>query len=490
MDSDTRRNIFAYYLNFAVVALVGFVINPLLLGALGPLMFGVWKSLQRFLDFATVADGRASQALKWIVASRTAFANEEKRRDVGAAIIVWIRWLPVAGLVAAGVTAAVPLLINGIPDDVRTGAYTAAAILAVNTVLAGLLSIPESVLMGVNQGYKSMLVATVAFIVSNGAILAVAFAGLPLWSLAMIVLVAAAANAAVTLLVARRAVPWWGVSRPTPPDLKRVLGYSAWTLGWVVVEKLFLASELIIISIVLGAVAVTQYTFTTYVMQFVLSIALVTASGFMPMLGSQLGASEFSEAADRARSVRHLVVGVAVMGGSAVLAFNGAFVTLWVGSEQYLGTTLNALFVLCGLQLALIRMDGQILDVTMRIAPKVLVGLASSAGGILAGCIILALTHNLAFGLTAVIALRLFSNIAYPTFVAKSIPGSALPWRAVVIGVVLIAISLPVGPLVQHCAPTARAALAAGWFLIASAAAWYGLVPRPAVRAILKRQAT
>ena len=477
-----------YYLNLIVVAAVGFVVNPLLLNALGPLLFGVWKSLQRYLDFATVADGRASQALKWIVASRTTLSDLERRRDVGAAIIVWFRWLPAATLVAAGVTAAVPLLIRGIPDDARTAAYLTAAILAANTVLAGLLSVPDSVLTGVNQAYKSYLVTTLAFVVGNAAMIVAAFSGQPLWALAAIVLIVAVANAALTLLVAKRAVPWWGVSRPTVPDLRRVFGYSAWTLGSVLVDKLFFACELIVISVMVGAVAVAQYTFTTYVMQFVISIALVTASGFTPMLGSQLGASEHSAAAERARSVRHLVVGVAALGCSAVLAFNATFVTMWVGADQYLGTTINTLFVVCGLQFALLRVDGQILDVTMRIAPKVLVGLISSAGGIVAGCIGFAVTHSLAVALVAVIVFRLASNVAYPVFVARSIPASGVPWRPVLLAAALLVTSFGIGLLAQSSSPLVFAALAVGWILLATGAAWAGLVPRNTVRALITKR--
>jgi O-antigen/teichoic acid export membrane protein len=490
LDSDTRRNVLTYYLNLVVVAVVGFVVNPLLLSALGPLLFGVWKSLQRYLDFATVADGRASQALKWIVASRTTLTDLERRRDVGAAIIVWLRWLPAATLVVAGVTVAVPLLIKGIPEDAQSLAYTTAAILAANTVLAGLLYIPDSVLTGVNQAYKSYLITTLAFIVSNGAMIVAAFAGWSLWSLAVIVLVGAIANAGLTLRVARRAVPWWGVSRPTAPDLRRVHGYSAWTLGGAVVDKLFLASELIVISVMVGAVAVAQYTFTTYVMQFVISIAVVTASGFTPMLGSQLGASDFSAAAERARSIRHLVIGVAVLGSSAVLAFNGAFVTMWVGADQYLGTTINTLLVVCGLLLAFIRMDGQILDVTMRIAPKVVIGLVTSAGGILAGCIGFAVTHDLAVALVAVIVVRLVCNVAYPMFVARSIPQSAVPWRPVILAGALLVVSFIIGPLTQSGETLVRSGLTVGWVSLAGVVAWSGLVPRNTVRALLTRRAS
>lgn len=490
VDSGTRKNLAASYVNFVVVAVVGVLVNPLLLGALGPLMFGVWKSLQKYLDFATLADGRAAQALKWIVASRTTLTDAERRRDVGAAIIVWVRWLPVTALVAAALAFAMPLLIKGIPDDVRSAAYAAAAVLAANTVLAGLLAVPDAVLVGVNQGYKSTLVTTAAFAISNAAMVGVAVAGWSLWSLALIVLIAAGVNSAVTLLIARRAVPWWGATRPSTADLRRVFGYSSWTIGWVLVDKLFLTCELIVISVMVGALGVTQYTFTTFIMQFVLSIALVTASGFMPVLGSTLGASEATTAAGLARSVRHLVVGVAVLGSSAVLAVNGAFVGLWVGGDQFLGTTVNALLVVCGLQLALIRVDGQILDVTMRIGPKVVVGLLSSAGGIAAGCIGYVVTRDLAVALGSIVAVRMVANVAYPILVARAIPGSGIPLRPVALGTALLLASLGIGSVDHGGGLTALAGATVVWALLALAATAGGLLPHGTVRALLTRQSS
>lgn len=487
MDSDTRRNFFAYYLSFIVMAAAGFIVNPILLAAFGPVMFGVWKSLQKFLEFASVADGQASQALKWIVATRTSFGDEERRRDIGAALTVWVRWLPATTLVAAAVTLAMPLLIRGIPADMRETAYTTAAVLAANTVLAGLLSVPHSVLVGVNQGYKTMLVTTAFIVLANTAMVIAAVSGAALWSLAVIVLVSAVANAAVTWVVARRAVTWWGVSPPTKSDVRRVLGYSTWTLGWVAVDKIFLACELIVISVTAGALVVAKYTFTTYVAQFVLAIAMVTASGFVPKLGAQLGDNLHEEAAVTARALRHLVIAVIALGCSAILAFNGAIVTLWVGHDQYLGTTLNVLLVICTLQFALIRMDGQILDVTMRIGPKVMIGLISSAGGIVAGALTFALTHDLADTLLVIIAIRLVSNVMFPVLVARAIPGSTLPLRAVVVAGALLALSFTIAPMIEDGGLPIPLALPL-WLLAAGAASWFGLVPKDAVAALLTRR--
>ena len=487
MDSDTRRNFFAYYLSFIVMAVAGFIVNPILLAAFGPVMFGVWKSLQKFLDFAAVADGQASQALKWIVATRSGYDAEERRRDIGAAITVWVRWLPATTLVVAAVTVAMPLLIRGIPHDMREAAYTTAAVLAANTDLAGLLSVPHAVLVGVNQGYKTMLVTTAALVLANAAMVAAAIAGAPLWSLAAIVLVSAMANAAVTLFVARRAVPWWGVSPPTKPDVRRVLGYSTWTLGWIAADKLLLACELIVISITAGALMVAKYTFTTYMTQFVLAIAMVTASGFIPKLGALLGGNQFEEAARAAKTLRHMVIGVIVLGCSAILAFNGSIVTLWVGRDQYLGTTLNTLLVVCALQFAFIRMDGQILDVTMRMGPKVVVGFVSSAGGIVAATITYAMTHDLVPTLVAIIAVRLIGNVTFPILVTRAIPGSAMPRRSLPLAGALLTVSLAFAPMIEAgLLPVQWAALL--WLPAAAAACWFGLVPKAAMQALMARR--
>ncbi|MGW0161211.1 lipopolysaccharide biosynthesis protein [Mycobacterium sp. NPDC003323] len=490
MDSGTRRNFAAYYANFIVVAAAGFIVNPILLGALGPVMFGIWKSLQRYLDFATVADGRASQALKWIVASRRDLSDQELRRDVGAAVIIWFRWLPVALTLAVGVTIAMPVLIKDIPPDAKQLAYSVAAILAANTLLAGVLTIPDSVLVGVNQGYRSMIVNTATVIATNTAMVAAAMMGYPLWSLAAFVLLGAVFNFVINRQIVKRAVPWWGLARPERSDLRRVFSYSTWTLGWVAVDKLFVASELIIISVMIGVTGVTQYTFTTYVMQFVTSIALITASGFMPTLGSQLARSDLDAAAERSRSVRHLVLGVAVIGSSAVLALNGAFVDWWVGPAQYMGTVLNALLVICGLQLASIRVDGQILDVTMRIAPKVLFGLGVSIGGILVGCLVYFTTNSLVLALAAVILVRSVCNLAFPCLVARSVKGSALPWWPKLLAISLLLVSFGIGPVIQAQAAPIAVPLAVGWTILAGAAAWFGLIPRATVRALLARGAS
>ena len=177
-----------------------------------------------------------------------------------------------------------------------------------------------------------------------------------------------------------------------------------------------------------------------------------------------------------------------MLGCSAVLAFNGTFVALWVGAEQYMGNAINMLLVVCALQQAFMRMDGQILDVTLNIAPRVMVGLATSAGGIVAGCIGFALTHDLKWALIATIIARMASNVTYPIFVRRAIPASAVPRSSVLLGVALLIASFGAGLLLADSEASVGMAVAAGWLLIAVVTAWTGLLPRSILQALLTRR--
>ncbi len=52
--------------------------------------FWVWQALQRFTGAISVADGRSSQVLKWVIANHQDSTDDaQKRRDIGAALWAW-----------------------------------------------------------------------------------------------------------------------------------------------------------------------------------------------------------------------------------------------------------------------------------------------------------------------------------------------------------------------------------------------------------------
>jgi O-antigen/teichoic acid export membrane protein len=422
--SRSQLNAIAGYINFAAMAILGFIANPILLSFLGPTQFGIWRAAQRLLDFVTVADGRATQALKWVVAFNSdEQTGESKRRDVGAAIVVWLFWLPVLSIACITIIVLLPHLIKGTTEDNLTDLRWVGAILCANLVLAGLLYIPDSVLVGTNQGYRSMTVTTVFIVVANlGMILAV-YLGFGIISLALVTLLAAVGNGLVTWLVGRKTIDWWGAARPLRSDIRRVGHFSGWILAWSFIEKLLLSTELVLISIFMGAVVVTGYVFTSYVTQFALAICMMTVSAVVPRIGASIGAGEVLTAAQVAGSTRRLVFGLSTLAGSAILLFNGWFVTVWGGPGQFLGPETNALMVISFLQLAIIRSDAQMLDAGLNVRAKVYVtGLGAVASLVISG-LVLASTGDLNDMLVALVLCRVLMSVLVPRLLTRLLGG-------------------------------------------------------------------
>lgn len=418
--SPSKLNVLSNYLNFAVVAVVGLVVNPLLLGFLGPATFGIWKACQRFLDFATVADGRATQALKWVVAHRSGTNTpEDNQRDVGATIVVWLLWLPVLLIISTALTFALPSLIRDLDPASSDAVMWIGAILSANVVLTGLIMIPDSVLVGTNQGYRSMLLTTLVLVLSNLAMLAVAWLGYGPIALAGVVLIAAVINGALTYLVARRKVPWLGVKRPNRSDVGRLAKFSGWVLTWSFVNKLMLSTEVVLLSTMVGAVAVTNFTFTGYVAQFAVAIAFMTTSAFMPKLGILLGKGELEAARTVMVETRELNLALITVTGAGMLLFNRPFVTLWAGAQHYMGDAINALIVVAFVQLSLIRWAAQVQDTGLAIRGKVLLGAVGAIGSLVAAGAVFMLTHSIEWMYAALITARLVLNVAYPIMVNK-----------------------------------------------------------------------
>src|SRR5690606_41400966 len=76
----------------------GLVVAPVLVGGLGRSLYGAWEMLARLTGYVTAVDGRSTDALRAVVAWHRAGGDEAaQRRYVGAALVVWLLFLP-AGL--------------------------------------------------------------------------------------------------------------------------------------------------------------------------------------------------------------------------------------------------------------------------------------------------------------------------------------------------------------------------------------------------------
>ena len=383
--ASAKKNAFASYAYFGLTAILTLVFSPVFVAALGASTFGVWKTCLKFLEFATVADGRPTQALKWVIANQEGRGNPVlQRQAVGSALKVWVYFLPLLIGVLVTLTLALPYAI---PTADPATLHIVGLVLGANVVLSPLLAIPEATLIGTNRSYQSLSVQTGTLLVSNLLMVMAVKSGYGLKCLAAIVLIATLFNATALLLVVQKTTPWFGILRPKPGQVRSFVGLSVWTFVWSAVEKLLLVSELLLIGVLIGPEKVTSYTFTSYVVQLGAAVCLLIGSAVTPGLGQVLGAGDPATARRVVQRFREVVLFVAVVVAAGALLLNREFVRLWVGEGFYLGSSANGIIALLTIQLVVIRGEAQIHDVGLNIGQRALVGVAATI--IATGCAVL-----------------------------------------------------------------------------------------------------
>ena len=406
-------NVAASLLDYAARIAVNFVVIPILVAGLGRSLYGIWEMLGRLVGYLTAGDGRPTQALRLVVATlQTSDDDDAKRRYVGAAFVVWMLFLPV--ILAAGTLLVwlVPAITQA-PPALHAAVRLAVALLVVGLLFANLASLPESVLRGMNLGYKRMGLQA-GLEILGGALTAGAIAlGLGLAGAAGSQIVFAALLGGAFWIVVKRYVPWFGVARPTRADVRSLLGLSAWYSVGEAIAKLLLASDAIILGILVSPAAVASYVLTGYAARLAVNVHVLAAGGVIPGIGGVIGRQQY----DKAARLRYELLAVtwlfATAVGGAILLWNRSFLALWVGSDNYAGGVVNLLIVLVMAQTTLIRSDAFIIDSALQPRARVYV-----AGATVAVTIALATLLTWRFGMVGlcvgVLVGRLTQSIAYP----------------------------------------------------------------------------
>src|SRR5438105_1859407 len=157
----------ASLLDYFVKAGVSLVVTPILVGGLGRTLYGVWEMLGRIVGYMAATDGRPTEALRLVISQQQDLDAPTKRRSVGAAVVVWLLMIPLVALVGGTLAWFAPHLTHS-PADHYTEVRIACAFLVASFLFTGLAAIPESVLRGMNLGYKRMGLQASLSIIAGG----------------------------------------------------------------------------------------------------------------------------------------------------------------------------------------------------------------------------------------------------------------------------------------------------------------------------------
>ena len=379
LSRKASLNAAAAGLDFAARTVVELVLNPLMLRGLGDYLFGAWRMLWRLTGYLWATSGRAAQALQSAIANRLHSDDiDEKRRLVGASIVVWALYLPLLVVVTALAIWKLPALLDAPAQDVAPLRWTI-LLLGVDSVMVSLLTIPRATLQGENLGYRRMGLST-ALVLISGVLTAVA-----LW------------------LDSEHRRRRRGQPRGDDLHRRRVLEDHSRPRSMVRRRSAAPAGGPVVLrpQLVVHGVEARQPVDDV-------GRRARPRRRRLGRVGQRLRADEVHPRGDAAtpvdardgrysrtrrdhrrrrpptsaarpgRGPRPDVAPRASASGVAILMWNESFVALWVGEQYFAGGTELLLLMISLLQLALIRSDAFIIDLTLKVRAKTLTGLASS----------------------------------------------------------------------------------------------------------------
>jgi len=415
----------ASLLDYTARAVVGLVTVPILVSGLGRSLYGVWEILSRLIAYMTGADGRPTEALRLTIANHlTRTDDDAKRRLVGSAVFVWLLFLPVVAVVGAVLVWLAPTFAKVAPPEHALVRVTGLLLVA-SFLLGSLASIPESVLRGANLGYKRMGFQASLSVVGGVFMTGAVWLGLGLRGLGWAQVALAVVTGVCYWWLVRQFVPWFGVARPSVAEVKSLLNMSVWLSAGDVVAKLLLASDVLVLGLLVSSSAVTSYVLTGYSARLGVNLYALVASAATPGLGGVIGERQHGRAAKIREDLLAVTWLFATVVGATILVWNRAFLGLWVGNQNYAGVWPNVLIVLVTAQSAFIRNDAYVIDAALRPRLRVLVGTAAAA---LTLALMVLLTP--ALGIVGIclglLGGRVIQTVAYPIIV-RSCLGAASP---------------------------------------------------------------
>jgi len=407
-------------LDYGARILTNFVVTPFLVSGLGSTLFGVWKVLGQFTSYTNLADIKVSQVLKWAVArDRGSISDEELREYVTATFLLLMLILPFL-LIAGAVISWYSPQITNVPDEYYATVRITAAILVLALVTNKVFDIFESILRGMNLGFKRMGFRATVFLIGGGLQVAVVLYGYGLIGLALVQVLVNFIIGITIYVIVKKNVPWYGWGRV---NIKKSLSFvktSGWFMGWAGIKMLILNSDKVLLGFLSGPALVTQYVITEYLMRAANGTISNVVHGVIPGIGKLYGSGHY-EKLNKARE--YIMLLTWIIGGTictVVILLNESFIHLWIGSNQFAGQTVNILIVLVVFQYMFIQNDSAIINTTLDIKQKVYIGVITVIISIPLALLLVPL-YGIVGLCIALLAGRMTMTVGYPWIVKNKI---------------------------------------------------------------------
>ncbi|HXF85988.1 MAG TPA: oligosaccharide flippase family protein [Anaerolineales bacterium] len=337
-----------------------FLITPILINGLGKELYGIWGMLGQMAGYFSLSDLRPAGTMKFLLSIKQYHPDiDEKKRLIGATLILWVISLPLmilAGLVLVHFS---PLFIK---TDNSTTVQVALGIVIFGVVLERLMSIPANILRAQNLEYKGMGLSAMSVLLSGALSAFAVLQGWGLIGLAGMSLLGMVISNLIRMRVAMNAVPWIGIQKPMRDEFKSFIRTSTWLTFSALSFLLLTSTDILLIGMLLGPSASAVYLTTSTVLRSTTDPLSMLFSSANAGIAGLCGRGEWERVEKLRREMYVFAIATMTIIGTGVLSLNQAFLKLWVGPGLFGGSLLNFLLVLGFLLIVLVRIDNTIVS--------------------------------------------------------------------------------------------------------------------------------
>jgi O-antigen/teichoic acid export membrane protein len=405
-------------IDYAGAQIVGFLVSPYIVGGLGSSMYGIWQMLSQMTGFANMADTRATQVLKWSIAQKRDLASDQElRSDLTTALIVTTFILPIILVIGAVIVWYAPVITHA-PPAYYAMIRIACSLLILTLVTGKVFDLFESVLRGMNMGFKRMGFRAIIIFIGGALKIFVITQGYGLIGLSAVEVVIALAMGITFYFIVKRHIPWFGFAKTNKTKVLSYSKLSGWFMAFTGSKMFLLSSDKIILGYLAGPIFVTQYTITLFSAYALQGLINAVINGVIPGIGGLYGKGEY----EKVQQARNLVITLnwilAASLGAVILMYNKSFISLWIGAEHYAGNTENLLILLITVQAIFFQIDSLIINVSLDLKMKVYLSVLASAVTIALSFFLIQYYHIIGLCISILVG-RLVLSVGYPLLLRK-----------------------------------------------------------------------
>jgi O-antigen/teichoic acid export membrane protein len=429
------KNALANYAYLLIMITSAWFINPYLLIGLGTLQFGIWKSTQKLIELACGFDGGAIQGLKWYTASNsTSNPSDNTPNYFIVARNTLLRWLPFMLFLVSLIAVYVAVITGEIRSGSRQTIFVAVLLTGIVSVFGLFAQLYESITIGMGFGYKTLLIRGPWLLVSN---ILMGLAANSIWGLFGVAVVFSL-NILVTSIGLMRLAKI-NLSRPLTnqkEDRQEFRSYGKRILIWEFAQRYLVSWEMVLFIFCGLTEQISAYVFSTFIFQFGLAATMQTFSAITPRISSIYSTTRHHEIYPILDRIRKITLFITVNVMLIISIFNERLVESWVGSDQYFGKEINIYFVVCFLQLVLLRVDSQLLESTREIRERMISSVAILLLGSISSFLMYFFTKSLSASLFVLFLARSLLIVYFFKLVSSRFKGAM--WKPLDLSLVTI----------------------------------------------------